>query len=437
MGSSINIALPAIGEEFGMSAVLMSWVATSYLLSSALFLVPFGRIADIYGRKKVFFYGILIFTAASGLCAAAQSPAMLIALRVVQGLGSAMIFGTGVAILTSAFPAGERGRALGINVASVYLGLSLGPFLGGFLTQNLGWRSVFIANIPVGAVVAVLVLLKLKQEWAEAKGESFDLLGSVLYGIGLTATMYGFSLLPKPAGAWLIAGGIAGIVVFALWESKCGSPVLNVSLFKNNRVFVFSSIAALISYSATFAVGFLISLYLQYIKGMTPQQAGLILIVQPAIQTAFSPFAGRLSDRLEPRVVASTGMAFTVFGLFLLIFLTTASPMFYIMFSLALLGFGFALFSSPNTNAVMSSVERRFYGIASGILGTARLTGQMLSMGIAMLVFAVYIGGAQITPQYYGLFLVSVRVIFIILSILCTLAVYASYARGSLRKDEP
>ncbi len=433
MGSSVNIALPSIGSEFKIDAVLLSWVATSYLLAAAMFLVPFGRIADIYGRKKIFTHGILIFTISSFLAAISTSAIVLISFRVLQGIGSAMIFGTGVAILTSVFPIGERGKALGINVASVYTGLSLGPFLGGFLTQHLGWRSIFLANVPLGLIIIVLIFWKLKGEWAEAKGEKFDFAGSIIYSITLIAIMYGFSLLPAMSGAWLILMGALGIFSFVKWEMKVESPVLNINLFRNNTVFAFSNLAALINYSATFAVSFLLSLYLQYIKGLSPQNAGIILVSQPVVMAIFSPFAGRLSDRIEPRIVASTGMSLTVVALFLFTFLNDKTTLEFIVVSLILLGFGLALFSSPNTNAVMSSVENRFYGVASGTIGTMRLTGQMLSMGIAMLIFAIYIGRVQITPEYYSLFLSSAKTAFTVFAVLCFVGIFASLARGKVR----
>jgi len=433
MGSSINIALPPIGQEFALDAVLLGWVATSYLLAAAMFLVPFGRLADIRGRKRIFLYGIAVYTIASFLSALSPSALSLIAFRVLQGIGSAMIFGTGVAILTSVFPIGERGRVLGINVAATYLGLSLGPFLGGLLTQQFGWRSIFLVNVPVGVAVIALVLWQLKGEWAEARGERFDVGGSIVYSLALVAVMVGFSWLPAPWGAGLVLGGVAGITVFVTWEARAESPVLDVNLFRDNRVFAFSNLAALINYSATFAVGFLLSLYLQYIKALTPQEAGLVLVVQPVMQAVFSPLAGRLSDRVEPRIVASIGMGITVVGLFLLILLGEATPMAFIVFSLALLGFGFALFSSPNTNAVMSAVEKRFYGVASATLGTMRLTGQTFSMGITMLVFAIYIGSARITPAHYPSFLQSVGVIFAVMTALCFVGVLASLIRGKVR----
>ena len=430
MGSSINIALPSIGREFQMDAVLLSWVATSYLLTTAMFLLPFGRLADIYGRKRILTYGIVIFTIASLLLSFAPSATVLIALRAVQGIGSAMIFSTGIAILTSVFPVGERGKALGITTAAAYLGLSLGPVLGGLLTQHFGWRSIFLVTVPLGAIIIALILGKVKGEWAEAKGEKFDLTGSAIYSLALIGMIYGFSLLPAMLGIWLIIVGASGIFAFVRREMKVESPLLNINLFKKNRVFAFSNLAVLLNYSAAFAVGFLLSLYLQYIKGLSPQSAGLILVAMPAVMAIFSPVAGRLSDRIEPRILTSVGMGLITVGLSLFISLNEKTSLGFIIGNLILIGFGFALFTSPNTNAIMSSVRQRFYGVASATLGTMRQVGMIFSMGITMLLFAIYIGRVEITPEYYPLFLSSTKTAFIIFTALCSAGIFASLARG-------
>jgi len=433
MGSSINIALPSIGSEFAMDAISLGWVATAYLLAAATFVVPFGRVADIYGRKRIYTCGVFIFTISSLLLAISTSATMLISFRILQGIGGAMILGTGVAIITSVFPAEERGKALGINVAAVYLGLSLGPFLGGFLTQHFGWRSIFLANVPLGLTILAFIFWKLKGEWAEARGEKFDITGSIIYTLMLTAIMYGLSLLPEMSGGGRVLAGALGFVAFVRWEMKVESPVLNMNLFRGNTVFALSNLAALINYSATFAVSFLLSLYLQYIKGLSPQSAGVILVSAPVVQAIFSPLAGRLSDKIEPRIVASTGMGLTVVGLLFFTFLSEETSVGFIVAGLIILGFGFALFSSPNTNAVMSSVEKRVYGVASATLATMRQVGMMLSMGIVMFIFAMYIGRVQIIPEYYPLFLKSVNSAFIIFVILCFGGIFASLARGKIR----
>jgi len=435
MLSAVNIALPAIQEEFHMNAVVLSWIPTSFLLAAAVFLVPFGRLADIHGRKKTFSAGMALFTLSSLLSALAPSIVALLVSRVLQGVGSAMIYATGIAIISSVFPPQERGKALGITVAAVYMGLSAGPFLGGFLTHLLGWRSVFWTVVPLGATVLLLVFWKLKGEWAEAAGEDFDHIGSILYGASVLAVIYGISLLPAATSAALIVGGLLGLGGFVHWEAKVKSPVFQVQLFKANRLFAFSNLAALIHYSATFAVTFLLSLYLQYIKGLTPQAAGGVLVAQPIMMALFSPFAGRLSDRTEPKAVASTGMALTCLGLVLLAFLGRHTGLAYVTGTLILLGLGFALFSSPNMNAIMGSVDRRFYGLASGAVGTMRLLGQVLSMGIATSLFAVRLGQVEITPEHHSTFIQCLRMAFGGFSVLCLGGIWASLVRGRLRRE--
>jgi len=433
MGSAVNVALPTIGKEFNADAIMLSWVATAYLLSAAVFLLPFGRIADIYGRKKIFLFGIIIFTVSSLLCAFSNTIILLIVFRLFQAIGSSMIFGTGIAILTSVFPPGERGAAMGITVASVYIGLSLGPWLGGILTEHLGWRSIFYIIFPIGVLVVFLIINKLKSEWVEAKGEKVDWTGSVLYGASLVLLIYGLSMLPDLSGAIMIGVSIGGLIIFIKHELKVTHPVLEVRLFIKNRVFGYSNLAALINYSATFAVAFLLSFYLQNVKGFTPAEAGTILVAQPIVMAVFSPFMGRLSDKFEPNIIASIGMAITTAGLCCLVFLTQTSSIPAIVGILIVLGLGFAFFSSPNTNAIMSSVEKRYYGIASGTVNTMRILGQMFSMGIAMLLFALFIGKEEMSIANQAQFLNSIRTAFIIFATLCFLGTFASLARGKVR----
>ena len=433
LSSGVNVALPSMGRLFQMDAVLLSWVATSYILASVVFLVPFGRLADIYGRKRTLLWGYIVFTITTLGCGLATTVPILILFRVIQGFGSAMIFATGIAILVSVFPPQERGRVLGITVAAVYCGLSVGPFIGGFLTEHLSWRAVFFVNVPLGLIIIFLVFYKLRGEWAEAKGEKFDMTGALIYGIGIIALIYGLTQLSTLPGVCLIIIGILGMYAFVKWETRVEYPIFELSLFRHNRVFAFSNVAALINYSATSAVAFLLSLYLQHIKALSPQHAGLVLIAQPIVQAVFSPFAGMLSDRVEPRIVSSLGMAITTVGLLMLVFLGSESGLVFIIGTLVTLGFGFALFSSPNMNAIMGSVERKFFGLASGSVGTMRMLGMIISMGIATLVFTHFIGRVQITPEVYPVFIKSVGIAFIIFAAFCFGGVFASMVRGKLR----
>ncbi|MGA2368706.1 MAG: MFS transporter [Dehalococcoidia bacterium] len=433
VGSSVSIALPSIAREFNLDAITLGWVVTAYLLAAAIFLVPFGKLADIKGRKKIFTYGIIIDAVSSIGAALSPSGSLLIFFRLLQGVGGAMIFGTGVAIVTSIFPLAERGKALGISTAAVYIGLSVGPPASGLMTQYLGWRSIFALDALIGLIIITAVLWRLKGEWAGAEGEKFDAVGSVIYGLALLALMYGFTLLPDISGLVMVGLGLGGLVLFIFCENRIKNPVLNMELFKRSMVFSMSNLAALINYSATFAISFLLSLYLQYIKGYSPEISGLILVLQPVMMAVLSPIAGRLSDRIQPQLIATVGMAFTTVGLAMLIFLDQDTQLYFIMISLITVGLGFGLFSSPNTNAVMSAVDKNYYGVASGTLATMRLVGQMLSLGIVMLMFALFIGQVQITPANYPLFLVSSRMAFIVFAILCFGGIFASLARGKSR----
>jgi len=430
MGSAVNIALPVIEKELNVDAVLLTWVSTSYLLALAVFMVPFGRIADIYGRKKIFLLGTAIFTISSICCAFSSSIEELIFFRVLQGLGNAISYAPGTAILVSVFPLKERGKVLGINVAAVYVGLSAGPFLGGVLTHYLTWRSVFLSVVPFCAVILFLIFRWLKGEWADARGERFDLAGSFIYAIAIIALILGMSSITEVRGWWLILAGLVSIYAFIKWELKEGQPVFDVTLFRTNRVFAFSCMAALINYAATYALSFLLSLYLQDIKGLSSQAAGIVLVSQPLIQAGFSPLAGKISDRIEPRILATLGMIITTIGLFMVAFLEQGTSLGYIISCLIILGFGFALFSSPNTNAIMSSVEKRYLGIASGVIGTMRSLGMMVSMGISMLIFSVLIGRVQITPEQSPSLMKSIVAAFIIFTVLCFIGIFFSLARG-------
>ncbi|MCF8225406.1 MAG: MFS transporter [Bacteroidales bacterium] len=436
LGAALNVALPSIGEDLEADAILLNLTATVYLLATAAFLLPSGRLGDIVGRKKIFTYGLIIFTLSSVAGAVSVDMTMLITSRIFQGIGSAMIFGTGIAILSSVFPPGERGRALGINVAAVYAGLTAGPFVGGLMTELFGWRSVFWMLVPIGTLSFFLLIFKLHGEWSAAKKERFDWAGALMYMLSLGLFMSGISLLPDIWGYPVMAAGITMFFMFVVVENRIKEPLVEIKLYRFNRVFAFSNLAALINYSATFGVGFLLSLYFQFVKGMTPGEAGAMLVIQPLIMAVISPVTGRLSDRIQPQVLASLGMSFTTLGLFLLGFAKSGTSLNYFFIVLALLGLGFALFSSPNTNAIMSSVESRYYGIASGAVGTMRMIGQMLSMGIVLVLFSVLIGKTEITAGNSEQFIKSMNIAIHIFTALCFFGIFASIARGKMQNQE-
>ncbi len=430
MGSSIDLAIPSIGKQFGANAFLLGWMVASYLLASAAFLLPFGKVADIIGRRKVFVAGISGFTLFSLLCGFSQSIKMLIALRVFQGISSAMIFGTGMAILTSVFPASERGRVLGINTAAVYTGLSLGPVLGGAINHFWGWRFIFYTNAAVG-VAALHFIRKLKGDWRGAEGQKLDWAGSVM----CAGLLYGVSSIARSTLARAFVGaGIVLLFSFIVYEGRVKSPLLDLKLFNSNAVFAFSNLAALINYSATFAVGYMLSVYLQLARGFDSQKAGMILLAQPIVMAALSPLAGRLSDRVEPRKIASAGMAIMVICLIAFAQIGPKTPPAALAAVLLFFGGGLALFSSPNTNAVMSAVDRRDYGIASSTLGTMRLIGQAVSMAIVTLVMTAHLGNVELAAAPTERLLSSIGMVFYILAALSFGGIFASLARGNLRK---
>jgi MFS family permease len=317
----------------------------------------------------------------------------------------------------------------------VYAGLSIGPFLGGILTDHFGWPAIFLINVPLGLATIALTLKGVSHEWADAAGEHFDLYGSVVYGIMIFSAIFGMLLLPNPAAGLLIFVAGCTFSIFIWWEKRCTSPLLDLTLFSGNRTFLFSNIAAMINYGATFAVAVLLSLYLQYIRGFSAETAGLILVAQPVVQMIFSPIAGNLSDRIEPRIVATIGMAITALGLSFFILLTPVTPLYAIILSLMVLGFGYALFSSPNTNAIMSSVNIRYLGIASSMVATMRSLGQVLSMAITMFCFSVFIGSVAITPDVYPALLTSITAAFLIFTCLCLIGVGVSYVRGTIHNS--
>jgi len=432
ISNAINLAIPQIGSEFGGNQFWLNWVVTSYLLTSATFLLPFGRLADIVGRKKVFTIGIVLFALTSLACGLAFSMLSLIIFRLLQGIAGAMVFSTAMAILTSVVAPQNRGRAMGLSVAATYTGLSLGPVVGGLLCAYVSWRGIFYLNCAIAVIALVLTVFKLHGEWWGQAGAKFDTWGSIFYLLGLSLFLYGLSDITS---AWYFqvscVVGLLFIAGFLWYEAKAKYPLLPISFFTQNRAFAFSNLAALINYSATFALSFVLSLYLQSVLGLDTTLSGLVLLSQPILMAVLSPFAGRFSDKVAPQILSSLGMGLTTVGLFLFIFLGRHTSVIFIILNLAFIGFSFALFSSPNTNAVMSSVEKSFYGIASSTLGTMRLLGQAMSMAIVALITSIYIGKISLSSsRYVTQYMSSLRISFIIFTVLCFLGVFASLARG-------
>lgn len=428
MASSVTVAIPIIGADLHLGAVALNWVVTAYLLSTAAFLLPAGRAADIHGRARLFTTGMICYAVMSLACSLAPSGNLLVAARFGQGIASSMIFSTGIAMLTGSYPPAERGRVFGLNVAAVYTGLSAGPVLGGVITQHIGWRYLFAINALLGALIFVIARLRISDRETEIEHKSFDAAGATLYVLGLSLALYGISAVYERPAQAALAAGIVLIVLFFRREQKNRTPLLDLSLFKN-PVFAFSNLAAFIHYSATFAVGLLLSYYLQSARALNAQTTGLVMLSQPVMMALVSPAAGRISDRVAPRYIASLGMAFTFIGLCLFFFITPATPLRRIVAIQILMGIGFGLFSSPNTNAIMSAVARPRYGVASAVLATMRMVGQALSMAFMALFFAIFLADTAIENAPTPLLMRSIRLSFGVFAALCFVGIFASLAR--------
>lgn len=434
MGSSVNLALKQIGLEFTLSAVGLSWITMSYLLASAIFLVPFGKLGDLYGRRKMMLYGTLGFAVTTFLCGIAFNATSLIIFRILQGVLSAMMISNTMAFIISFYPPEQRGKVIGLNVSAVYVGSSVAPIIGGILTDTLGWRTLFYIISFLSILISILLITKVPDEESKQEKEKFDYKGSIIFMIAISMLMYGFSKLPNMEAILLTLIGMLGLIVFVKVELKTEKPVLNVRLFSENRVFSLSNISALINYAATFAITFMLSLYLQFVKGLEAREAGMILIAQPAMMALVASFSGRMSDKINPRLLASIGMSISMVGLFILAFIQKETSIAFITGGLIILGFGFGLFSSPNTNVVMSSVDKKIYGTASATLATMRSSGMMFSMAIASLSMHLFLGNQTINNSNIPDFIKSTRVVFIIFTILSFAGIFFSLVKSNVVK---
>ena len=430
IGSALNLSIPSISGDLQVEASAVGWLVTGYMLTVATLSVPFGRLADIWCRKSELVVGIAVFLAGCVGAALAPSMAALLVMRVLQGLGAAMVMSTNTPILISAYPPEMRGRAIGYSIAAVYVGLSLGPVIGGILNHNLGWRSIFVAAAIMAAIALVVAAKGIVKEEIEGKGRSFDLLGNILYAGFIVLFMYGLSEIEKGMLPILItAAGVLLGVVFVIHELKTEDPALNISLFRSNIGYTLSNVAALMNYGATFAIGYLTSIYLQVVMGFTSQIAGFILITQPVIMAILTPRMGRLSDKRSPFVLSSIGMGFCALGTLFYLFINEETPLGVIIGALIITGIGFSFFSSPNTNAIMSCVEKKDYGIATSVLNTMRSIGQTTSMVIVTIIVAIMLPGMQITQASPAVLVAVIHRAFIIFTIMCIIGIFISLKR--------
>ena len=435
--SSINIALPSIESSLGLDAVSLSWIITAFLLAMAIFLLPIGRLGDISGVERIYKIGLIIFTISTLMSGLAASGNWLIITRFLQGIGAALTSTTGSAILVSGFPSKERGKVLGYSVSAVYLGLAVGPFIGGIITQHVGWRYVFFASFLFGLIATIVsfVFLKKKENFSFQELKKINFKGTVFFVLGLIGLVYGSSQIPALFGWILMGAGVVFLIIFWMMESRSDFPMVDTKLFTKNKLFAFSNVAALINYTATSAIVFFLSLYLQKIQGFSPQQAGTILIAQPLMMTMFSPMVGRLSDRIEPRYLATAGMAMCAIGLTFLAFIHANTPVSVIVAILLWVGLGFALFSSPNMNTIMSSVDLTQYGQASGSASSMRVLGQITGMTIITLLFAGLFTGDSIENVSNSLFLTAMKWGFIIFALISYTGIYFSIKRGNVVRE--
>ena len=432
MLSAANVALPKIAIDLNLDAVSLSWIPMAYLMASAAFVLVFGKIADNHGRKRIFMAGTLSVIITSVFAACSVNGLMLIVARFFQGTSAAMLYATQIAIVSSVSLPEKRGHAIGMTVSTIYLGLCFGPVLGGYFIDLFGWRACFLFYIPLAMIVLLIGLIWVTDEWSSDEKEPYDIKGSMLYVFSIIFICYGAANLKNQAGYPVLITGIAGMILFVILARKTKHPVFDVNLFFINRVFRFSSFASYIMYTSTYANAVLISLYLQYLKDLTAFGAGLIMMTQPLTMAILSPVAGKLSDKMEPRIIASLGMGITGFGLLLLANLNVSNSITTLIIFLIITGIGFSFFSSPNSNAIMGAVEKRYYGSASGSLATMRILGQMSSMIIVSLVFGLLIGAVEIMPENYSRLAYAIRTCFTLAAILCIPGIIFSLIRGRI-----
>jgi EmrB/QacA subfamily drug resistance transporter len=410
MLSAVAVALPTIGRDLQASALQIGLVESVYILSVAIFMLPMGRFGDIYGRRRVFIWGIFCFTLATAIIALSPTIELLIVWRILQGIGGAMVNASSLAIVVSVFPAEKRGRVLGIAIATVYAGVSCGPPVGGFLTSYFGWRAVFLPGVVLGLLSWLLTLTRMRTEWHEAAGEPFDWRGSLVYALALAGITLGGSRLG--AGIWavaVLAAGLACLVLFVVVERRCPYPILDIRLLTGNRIFALSNVAAFINYGSTFGVVFFLGLYLQYVKDLSPKDAGLLMMLQPLVQMLLAPVGGRLADRFPAARVATVGMTLCCVGLLLAATIGRDTPVAVVLGTLLLLGLGYAFFSTPNTSVIMGSLDRRYLGVASGLTGTMRTLGMTFSMVVVTLSFSLFMDGQAVSAATIPSFMRSMR----------------------------
>jgi len=446
-GSVVTIAIPAIASSIRLGLEAAVWVQLAYLLLLTVLLINAGRPADLHGRKRFYTAGFIVFTVGSVLCAVSMSGVQLVLFRGLQGLGAAFISANSPAIVTDAFPREERGKALGINTMAVYTGLTVGPVLGGVLAQNYGWRSIFFVNVPIGIVVVALTTLKLKENMPDERGTGFDLPGAAALSLGLASTLVVLTLggvFGWVSATSILLAGLSVVMLLLFVRIERGLvrfPTLDLSLFTRNRLFAAANATAFLSYVAVNGVTLMMVIYLESIKGLDAETAGLFLIAQAMPMALLSPLSGWLSDRFGSRVIATLGMGIVSVGLFLFSELNAAAASgLDTVLRLVVVGVGFGLFSSPNTSAVMGSVRQEKLGVAAGTLGTMRFMGQSIGLALLGAVMATTLPTQALLAVFAGLtsqgglgvseFFLGMRDFFLIATVIGGVGTLASTTRG-------
>lgn len=433
LSAGIVLGVPAIASEFGMNNVLQNWIITLNALVIAIFTLPAGQISGKYGVKKSLIIGVAIYLIASiGACLSFSAESFLM-FRVFQGIGIAFSNVSAMAMVVQAVKPQNRGKALGFTVTGVYLAGSLSPVFCGFLVHNFGWRAMFYFTIPFLALCIALMILKIPKEWKTYEGNKIDTLGYLIYGIGITLFIYGFTNLMNSFGAMSVILGVILLLIFGFYELKIESPAFNMNLFKNMK-FTSSNIAALCSYLAIASITTILNYHFQYVRGWDAQISGMILIITPIIMALIAPNSGKLSDKIHPQKLAGIGMSIATITLVILIFLDASTPLYLIVIAMILQGIGMGLFTTPNTNAIMSSVPPNETPNASAAQSAMRTLGQTISMGLLTLVFAWIMGSLKLSSVYASLIIQSSQIICLICTILCIIAVFASLV-GIRSKD--
>ena len=434
LSNGIIIGVPAIAQDFAMNNVIQNWVPTIFFLVVAVFTVPAGQISGKFGVKKSLLAGIMVFLIGSiGACLSFSTESFLV-FRIMQGAGVAFLNVSAMAMVVHAVSPKSRGKALGFTVTGVYLATSLSPVICGFLVHNLGWRSMFYFVIPFLVLCIILMVLKIPQEWKTYQDDKIDKVGSILYGVGILFFIYGFTALITTTGKILTVLGIILLVIFGAYELRQKAPVFNMNLFKNKK-FTSSNIAALCSYLAIMVVTTILNYHFQYVRGWNAQMSGMILIITPIIMAIMAPNAGKLSDKIHPQKLAAVGIGIAAVALAILTFLTGDTPIYVVVIAMILQGIGMGLFSSPNMNAIMSSVPPKYAPTASASQATMRTIGQTMSLGLLTLVFAWVMGNLELAPQYAGMIVQASQIICLICTVACVLAIFASLV-GIRSKDE-